>query len=181
MVRRTTMIAALVAGAAMAEDLGPEGTLNPDELSLEYFAARLDGGAGPDPVASAHGYFAAKSGRYELARRIFTRQAEAGISQAMTWMAWLEDNGFGGPEDPAAAAAWDQRAADAGDHVGMFNSGLNHLRGRGVPRDDAAGKALIDRAAELGDETARELIANGYDVDTVTPDADAWKYGRRLY
>jgi len=173
--------AAALAGSAGAEPADPGGVLNPEELSLRYFADRLEEGGGNDPVASAHGYFAAKSGNYALARRIFERQAAAGITQAMTFMAWLEDNGFGAPENPEAAAAWDARAAAAGDHVGMFNAGLNHLRGRGVPRDDARGRALIDRAAEMGDETAQRLIEEGYDPDAVTPDADAWRYGRRLY
>ena len=181
MTMRAMAGAAALAGAAAAEPVDPGGVLNPEELSLGYFADRLEEGAPPDPVASAHGYFAVKSGDHALARRIFERQAEAGNTQAMTWMAWMADNGAGGPEDPEAAAEWDARAAAAGDHIGMFNSGLNHLRGRGVPRDDAKGRALIDRAAEMGDETAQRLIEEGYDPDAVTPDADEWRYGRRLY
>jgi hypothetical protein len=184
--RLSLAIAALISAAAAAQaepramTQDPGGTLNPEELSLGYFAERLTRGE-IDPVASSQGYLAAKSGDYDLARRIFENQAASGITQAMTWMGWLEDNGFGGPENPAAAAEWDARAAAAGDHIGMFNSGLNHLRGRGVPQDEAKGRALIDGAARLGDETARQLIADGYDVDTVTPDADEGKYGRRLY
>lgn len=164
--------------ASAAEDEG--GMLNPDELSLEYFARKSEQGF-VDPMGSMHGYMAAKSGDYATARRILEQQAAQGVTQAMTWMGWMEDNGLGAPEDPDKAAAWDRRAAEAGDHVGMFNYGLDLLRGRGVMQDEAAGRAMIDRAAAAGDETARALIADGYDLDTVTPDADNWKYDRQIY
>ena len=176
---RYAILAAMLlgAGTAYADD---GGTLNPDELSLDYFARKSDSGF-VDPMGSVHGYMAAKSGDYETARRILEKQAEQGVTQAMTWMAWLEDNGLGGPEDPDKAAEWDRRAAEAGDHIGMFNYGLDLLRGRGVARDEDAGRAMIDRAAAAGDATAQRLVADGYDLDTVTPDADDWKYERAIY
>ncbi len=164
--------------ARAADDDG--GMLNPDELSLEYFARKTEQGF-VDPMGSMHGYMAAKSGDYETARRILEKQAAQGVTQAMTWMGWMEDNGLGSPEDPDKAAEWDRRAAEAGDHVGMFNYGLDLLRGRGVMRDEAAGRAMIDQAAKAGDETAKALIADDYDLETVTPDADNWKYERALY
>lgn len=156
------------------------GMLNPDELSLDYFARKTAEGH-IDPMGSIHGYMAAKSGDYETARRILGAQAEQGVTQAMTWMAWLDDNGLGAAEDPERAAEWDRRAAEAGDHVGMFNYGLDLMRGRGVTQDDEAGRAMIDRAAAAGDATAQALIADGYDLETVTPDADNWKYDRAIY
>lgn len=178
--RSIVVIAALLATgpAPAAEDEG--GMLNPDELSLDYFARKSDQGH-IDPMGSIHGYMAAKSGDYDMARRILEKQAAQGVTQAMTWMGWLDDNGLGAPEDPDSAAEWDRRAAEAGDHVGMFNYGLDLLRGRGVARDEAAGRAMIDRAALAGDETAKALVADGYDIETVTPDADDWKYQRALY
>jgi len=169
----------VLAGPAVAAG-DEEGMLNPDELSLDYFARKSEQGF-VDPMGSMHGYMAAKSGDYATARRILERQAAQGVTQAMTWMGWMEDNGLGAPEDPDKAAEWDRRAAEAGDHVGMFNYGLDLLRGRGVRQDEAAGRAMIDRAAAAGDETARGLIADGYDLETVTPDADNWKYDRQIY
>ncbi len=169
----------LPANMAFAED-DSGGMLNPDELSLEYFARKTEQGH-IDPMGSMHGYMAAKSGDYETARRILEKQAEQGVTQAMTWMGWMEDNGLGAPEDPDKAAAWDRRAAEAGDHIGMFNYGLDLLRGRGVEQNDTAGRAMIDKAALAGDETAQALIADDYDLETVTPDADNWKYERALY
>ena len=99
----------------------------------------------------------------------------------MTWMSQLDDNGLGGPEDPEAAAGWDRRAAEAGDHVGMFNYGLDLMRGRGAPRDDAAGRRWIDDAADRGLPAAIRLREADYDLDEVTPDADNWKYDQKLY
>jgi TPR repeat protein len=72
-------------------------------------------------------------------------------------------------------------AAEAGDPVGQFNYGLDLMRGRGVPLDEAAGRALVDRAAQAGLPVAKRLQAAGYDLDEVTPDADNWKYDKRLY
>lgn len=178
--RWTILIAACLPASLAVAGADNGGMLNPDELSLDYFARKSEQGF-VDPMGSIHGYMAAKSGDYDTARRILEKQAAQGVTQAMTWMAWMDDNGLGAPEDPDKAAAWDRRAAEAGDHVGMFNYGLDLLRGRGVRQDEAAGRAMIDRAALAGDETAKALIADGYDLDTVTPDADNWKYDRALF
>lgn len=171
---RTVVIACaliLVPICAEAED----GTLNPEELSLSSVMAKAMRGE-VDMMTCAQGYFITKSGRHALARQLFERCAEAGYTGAMTWMAQLEDNGLGGPEDPAAAAEWDRRAAEAGDPVGQFNYGLDLMRGRGVEQDIALGQSYVDRAAESGLQVAKRLQAAGYDLDEVTPDADNWKY-----
>ena len=155
------------------------GTLNPPELSLGAVMGKVRRGE-VDMTTCAAGYYITKSGRHSLARELFALCAEAGWTGAMTWMGQLEDNGLGGPEDAEAAARWDRRAAEAGDPVGQFNLGLDHLRGRGVARDAAAGRALIDRAAEAGFAPARRLRAAGYDPSEVTPDADEEKYAPRF-
>ena len=83
------------------------------------------------PLMGAVGYGAAKSGNHEAAREIFRDVAKSGNVMAMTWMAWMEDNGLAGPEDAAAAAEWDRRSMEGGSAVGAFNYGLDILRGRG--------------------------------------------------
>ncbi|WP_338390859.1 SEL1-like repeat protein [Rhodobacter capsulatus] len=88
----------------------------------------------------------------------------------------LDDNGLGGPEDPAAAAEWNRRAAAAGDPVGLFNRGLDLLRGRGTARDPEAGRQFVDRAAAAGLDEAQRLQRAGYDWREVTPDADEARY-----
>ncbi|SET73022.1 sel1 repeat family protein [Oceanicella actignis] len=173
LIGQTAALPARADAGAPAPDEG--GVLNPDEMTMRRFVERARRGEA-DMVLCAQGYLATKSGRHEWARTLFQSCAEAGWTGAMTWMGQLEDNGLGGPEDPAAAARWDRRAAEAGDPVGKFNYGLDLLRGRGVPRDEAQGRALVDAAAREGVEAARRLRAAGYDLDEVTPDADDWKY-----
>lgn len=171
---RTLILFCVLAAPAFAETEAL-GMLNPDEMSLNRV---LEGIAEGDTSMTncAAGYLITKSGQHGAARQVFGACAEAGYPGAMTWMGQLEDNGLGGPEDPDAAAAWDRRAAEAGDPVGMFNYGLDLMRGRGVAADVAAGRSLVDRAAAMDLPVAKRLQAAGYDLDEVTPDADNWKY-----
>jgi len=175
------MTAAAIAAAASAQaedDIG--GELNPSEMGLSRVLENAATGD-LDMMTCASGYFLTKSGAHAPARKVFKACAEAGWTGAMSWMSWMDDNGLAGPEDAEAAAAWDRRAAEAGDHVGMFNYGLDLMRGRGVAQDDAAGRRWIDDAALRGLPAAIRLQDAGYDLDEVTPDADNWKYEKRLY
>ncbi|MGH1578628.1 tetratricopeptide repeat protein [Planktotalea sp.] len=156
------------------------GTKNPDELSLRGALDRLRHGEW-HPMTSAIGYGAAKAGMHGVAREIFSDSAERGNVQGMTWLSWMEDNGLAGPEDPEAAAHWDRRAMELGSEIGAFNFGLDVLRGRGVPFDRELGEAIIQRAARMGSPDAQHLIENDYDLDSVTPDADEWKYEKKLF
>ena len=179
---RHLILIALLAAPAAAQDLTREvegGTLNPQDSGFGRVMRDVgEGRAGMTTCAA--GYHITKAGRHEAARRLFELCAQAGYTGAMTWMGQLDDNGLGGPENPVAAAEWDRRAAEAGDPVGKFNSGLNLMRGRGVVQDEAAGRALVDEAARDGLDDARRLQSAGYDLDEVTPDADNWKYAPRF-
>ena len=178
MICTAILVVSLPLGAvAQQSDEGGDlhGDLNPEELSLDR--ALRDVGRGETSMTNcAMGYLITKSGRHAEARQLFERCSRDGWTGAMTWMSQLDDNGLGGPLDPGAAADWDKRAADLGDPVGMFNRGLDLMRGRGVARDEAAGRALVDRAAKAGLPTAQRLQGAGYDLDEITPDADNWKY-----
>lgn len=180
------LVAALLAAPAFAESEAgaPEefiierdeyGENNPEELTLRrYIRNGQEGNA--DMVVCAMGYPATKSGDHEGARAIFEACIKAGYTHAMTWMSYLADNGYGGPEDPDAAAALDRMAAEAGDPIGQFNYGLDLMRGRGVDRDVDAGRRMVDRAAGQGLAVARRMQESDYDLQEVTPDADEWKY-----
>jgi len=61
------------------------------------------------------------------------------------------------------------------------NYGLDLLRGHGVPRDPILGRKFVDRAATAGLDVARELQDAAYDPAAVTPDADEWKYEKRVF
>ncbi|MCB1352334.1 MAG: sel1 repeat family protein [Rhodobacteraceae bacterium] len=172
-----------IASLALADqgiDGSVEGILNPEELSIRGALDRLRHDEA-DPMLGIYGYAAAKAGDNVTARELFGHLAHRGNPEAMEWMAWLEDNGLGGPEAPDKAAEWDRRAMVAGSEIGQFNYGLDLMRGRGVPRDVEAGKAAVREAARRGETSARMLVENDFDLDVVTPDADAWKYGDRLY
>lgn len=161
--------------ALAEEDLSQYGQLNPDEMTMAGVLDNVRRGT-PSMTDCAAGYLMTKGGRHGPARETFEACAKLGYSQAATWMAYMEQNAFGGEFNPDAAAQWDKQAADAGDPVGMFNYGVSQMRGFGVAQDDAAGRAMIDRAAEAGLPVAQRLQAAGYDLDEITPDADNWRY-----
>jgi len=156
------------------------GTKNPEELSLIGALDRLQHGEW-HPMTSAIGYGAAKAGMHDVAREIFADSTNRGNVQGMTWLSWMEDNGLAGLENPEAAAYWDRRAMELGSEIGAFNFGLDVLRGRGVPFDRALGEATIRKAAKMGSPEAQHLIDHDFDLDVVTPDADEWKYEKRLF
>ena len=156
-------------------DRDEHGENNPEELTLNRYIRNGQEGKA-DMIVCSMGYPATKSGSHAEARAIFEACIKAGYTQAMTWMSYLHDNGYGGPEDPDAAAALDRMAAEAGDPVGQFNYGLDLMRGRGVARNDAEGRRMVDLAAEQGLPVAKRMQESGYDLDEVTPDADEWKY-----
>lgn len=172
---RLILIAALAAAGPVLADDEDVGTLNPEELTINRILEDAENGI-TSMTSCAAGYYITKAGRHVEARKLFSRCADAGYTGAMTWMSQLDDNGLGAPENPDSAADWDLRAAEAGDPVGMFNYGLDLMRGRGRVKDEEAGRLLVDRAATAGLPAARRLQAAGYDLDEVTPDADNWKY-----
>jgi hypothetical protein len=178
---RAIVILSLSALPALAEPEEEFGTLNPEEMTIARILDDVARGQ-TSMVHCAAGYGITKKGDHDHARKVFEACARDGWTGAMTWMAQLDDNGLGAAgEDPAHAAGWDRLAAEAGDPVGLFNYGLDLMRGRGVAQDKAAGRALVDRAAAAGLPVAQRLRAAGYDLDEVTPDADNWKYEERLY
>lgn len=175
---RLILALCLFATPVLAEDGG--GTLNPEEMTIDRILSDVAAGE-VSMMACAAGYGMTKKGDHVQARAVFQACADAGYTGAMTWMSQLDNNGLGAPEDAAAAAAWDRQAAEAGDPVGLFNHGLDLIRGRGIGQDQDAGRAMVDRAAAAGVSDAQRLQAAGYDLDEVTPDADDWKYDKRLY
>lgn len=171
---RPATLALLLAAPALA-DTSEFGTTNPEEMTMNRLMENVAEGR-VDMTTCAAGYLMTKAGRHGIARQTFEACAEAGYTQAMTWMGYMDQNGFGGDHDPDAAAEWDRRAAEAGDPVGQYNYGLSLLRGHGVAQDEAEGRRLIDRAAAAGLPIARRVQAAGYSLDEATPDADDWRY-----
>ena len=171
---RLAVVASLIALPALADDQG--GTLNPEEMTLRFYADRAAQGKA-DIVTCMQGYMATKSGRHDWANTIFETCTEQGYVGAYHWRSYMAHNGFGRPEDPAEAAEWDRRAAETGDPVGQFNYGLDLLRGHGIARDPIRGRQWVDRAADAGSGRGTSSCSDaGYDPGAVAPDADNWKY-----
>ncbi|MCP1200830.1 tetratricopeptide repeat protein [Notoacmeibacter sp. MSK16QG-6] len=157
------------------------GTLNPDEMTLNRAIENATRGE-VDMMTCAQGYIMTKMGNHVDARTIFRKCAEAGYTGTMTWMSYMEENGFGRSDiDPESAAKWDRQAADIGDPIAQLNYGLDLLRGRGVAPDPEAGQRWVDRAAAAGEPAAIELQKSDYDYRAVTPDADEGRYDKNLF
>ncbi len=120
------------AGPAVVDE--GAGTLNPQELAIEFWVGKSREDRF-DPQMCAYGVFMDKTGSHEDARRVFERCAAAGNQYSMPWMSYLEENGYDRPSDPVAAADWDKKLADTGSSLGQFNYGLDILRGHGVTQD----------------------------------------------
>lgn len=166
----------LMATSAMANELDEEGTLNPEELTMNSIIGRAMQGEA-EMVTCMHVYFAIKAGNHTGGREILKACREK-FTAAMHWQSYADTNGLGGPEDAEEAARWDRKAAERGDPVGQFNHGLNLLRGYGVAKNETAGRHWIDRSAASGFETAQELKSSDYNPDVVTPDADNWRFDK---
>ena len=173
------IVAMILASVSYAETAGTIeddfGVLNPQDTGIDMLKRKIEMGV-TDSVTCSLGYNVTKYTKPELARKFSTLCAEAGYTKAMTWMSHLENNGLGGDYNPDAAAAWDRRAAEAGDPVGKFNHGMNLMRGHGVSKNKALGRQFIDQAAKDGLAIAKRLQGADYDLDEVTPDSDNWKY-----
>ena len=156
------------------------GILNPQDTGVEMLKRKINMGV-IDSITCSLGINVTKNDDHVLARKLTRKCAEAGYTKAMTWMSQLEDNGMGGDIDPDNAAAWDRRAAEAGDPIGRYNYGLDLMRGHGVVKDEVLGRRFIDQAAKDGLSIAKRLRGAGYDLDIVTPDADNWKYDKNLF
>ncbi|MBF9036709.1 sel1 repeat family protein [Rhodobacterales bacterium HKCCE2091] len=175
MIARTAFALTLLAAPALAQDFDRYGTTNPDELTHQRMVENAENGQ-TDMMTCASGYLMTKSGDHDAARTIFGACADAGYTRAMTWMSYLEDNGFGGDYNPDASTDWNRQAAEAGDPMGMYNYGLDILRQHGTSAEAAEGREWIDRAAEAGLDRAAMLQGADYDWNAVTPDADNWRY-----
>ena len=66
----------------------------------------------------------------------------------------LYDQGRGVAQDYAQARQWYQKAAEAGDPLGMNNLGVLYEQGRGVARDYAQARQWYQKAAEAGNAVA---------------------------
>jgi len=113
-------------------------------------------------------FYAAK--RYDEARRVLERAAEAGSASAANSLGIIYLNGMGLPKkDEAKAAAYYDFAARAGDVRAMRNLAKMRVLGIGVPRDGAKGMELYRRAAAGGSVVAKYELGLMYLEGKVAP------------
>jgi hypothetical protein len=109
-----------------------------------------------DSKPCRYGYSAPRGAITSPSRRIFERIAKEGVLAAMPWMAWTEENGYDRPSDPARAAEWDRKAADAGYRLtSCADTACGAMKSSVAP--------FVDRAAGRRDARAADLAAHGYD------------------
>ena len=169
-------ILALVCGPALAEDahemvVDEGGILNPEELTINYFANHHDFKKS-DPILCTMGWLAVKMSYNKEGARIFKQCAEVGNEASMIWLAQLYDNGLGVEKDLLKSVDWERQAAERGYSIGEYNYGLSILKGKAPEQDPEIGKMWIRRAAEQGDSSAQTLIDENWNLDVAIPDAD---------
>ncbi len=91
----------------------------------------------------------------ERARDSFARAAAQGNPIGAYYMSTLT-------KDPAEAARWLEKAADAGVAQAMFLLGNAYRAGSGVPQDPAKALAWYQRAAERDHAAALQTLAMAY-------------------
>lgn len=131
--------------------------------------------APPDPGEAQRAYAARQ---YDVARRLWTTQAEAGDAAAQLGLGTLYDLGQGVPRDPVIAYGWYRRAAAAGSPAAEFNVAAMCDTGDGVPRNVAEAAVWYGRAAAHGNRRAQfnlgQLYAAGDGVPRNPEQAEAW-------
>lgn len=142
------------------------------------------GGAAAAPTAPSSGgpgvlaQEAYEDGRYDVARRLWLRLAEAHDRQAELGLALLYDIGRGVPRDSPTAYGWYHRAAVAGLPEAEFNVAVMQDAGDGVARDVGKAATWYARAAAHGDHRAQynlgQLYALGEGVPRNLDEAATW-------
>lgn len=127
-------------------------------LGVAAEACAADGKPAPGPVQEA--LAAAQSGDLAKARKILAEAAEKGNAEAANAIGELTLAQRDGKGDPAEAAKWFQRAADAGHSAAMFHlSQLLDGGANGVPSNKDKSRFLLRASAEAGYAPAQHSFA----------------------
>ena len=109
-----------------------------------------------NPKSQASGFYAP-----EKAQEVLDQAAAKGHPDAMFEKARAFASGWQTEPDPAGAAEWYEKAAEAGSAAAMLSLGKLYRRGAdGVPPDAGKARAWLERAVAAGfDEAKAELAA----------------------
>jgi TPR repeat protein len=112
----------------------------------------------PGPLQKA--MEAAKSGDFATAKKLLAAEAEKGNAEAANGLGEMTLAGRGAKPDPAGAAKWFQKAADAGHNAAMFNlSRLLERGAEGVVENKEKAQFLLQTSAEAGYAPAQLRLA----------------------
>lgn len=95
-----------------------------------------------------------KSSQFDRARKILDDLAETDDPRACYLLGVMQSQGDGCPEDPARAAAYYERAAQAGHSASQFNLAALYATGKGVKQDLMLAYQWYQRSTEQGDTDA---------------------------
>jgi TPR repeat protein len=106
------------------------------------------------------GWIAYEKRDYKTARELWLPLAEQGDPRAQFFLGFMQDMGFGVPEDDKKALKWYQLAAEQGDSRAQLFAGFIYDFGNGVPKDDQKAIKWYQLAAEQGFMQAKAAIYN---------------------
>jgi uncharacterized protein len=96
-------------------------------------------------------------GDYVRTVRELAPAARRGNARAQGQLGFMYENGFGVPQNYAAAADLYQSAAEQGDPFAQSRLGLNYDRGHGVPKDMILSYKWLDLAAARASRRERDF------------------------
>lgn len=117
---------------------------------------------------------------YELAARLYRRDAEIGVTAAQLNLAYMYLDGQGVPQDPSQAASWFQRAAEQGSAEARQMLGTLYRDGKGVAASDVEAAKWFLAAGADGEVKVLEQRLSSQQLSEARQLADTWlaKFGK---
>jgi TPR repeat protein len=110
-----------------------------------------------------------KDGKDVEAIAAVEERVKAGDPEALDFLGWFYDTGRGLPHDPAKAAQFYRRAAEAGQKHAQWRYGVMLDKGEGVAPDPVAAMAWFDKSAAQGFRNAMVSIGVMYSTGHGVP------------
>jgi uncharacterized protein len=135
-------------------------------------------GAGHPELTPADEAFSAEN--YDLAAKLYRRDAEIGVAAAQVNLAFLYLDGQGVAQDFAQAASWFQRAAEQGNAEAQQNLGALYRDGKGVAQSNVEAAKWFLIAGADADAKSLEKDMNAEQIAEARKLAESWqaKFGK---
>jgi localization factor PodJL len=176
--KRVNDMLALVRGEAQARPVAATAAATP-MAAMALAPTPIASPLGPQTAGAYAGAVAKIEAGQSAATADMRHLADQGYAPAQFYLSKLYEDGKGGlKKDPAAARAWAQKAAEAGDRAAMHNLALDYFEGVGGMRDAATAAEWFRRAADLGLLDSQFNLAGLYEHGDGVPAnaAEAYKW-----